>query len=46
MTDVGDAYFQAIKQTIGESLLSKIFLVIPAHKYEGKLMNYSIQFGI
>lgn len=35
MTDVGDAYFQTIKQNIDESLLSKIYLVIPAHRYEG-----------
>ncbi|MFC5558974.1 EAL-associated domain-containing protein [Ureibacillus thermophilus] len=35
MTDVGEAYFQTIKQNIDESLLSKIYLIIPAHKYEG-----------
>jgi len=52
MTDVGDAYFQAIKQTIGESLLSKIFLVIPAHKYEGEAdelqhpIRYMKTFGV
>ncbi|MED3662577.1 EAL-associated domain-containing protein [Ureibacillus sp. FSL K6-8385] len=35
MTDVGELYFQTIKQTIDESLLPKIYLVIPAHKYQG-----------
>jgi len=36
MTDIGDAYFQTIKKNVDESLLSKIYLVIPAHKYEGE----------
>lgn len=35
MTDIGESYFQTIKQNLDESLLPKIFLVIPAHKYEG-----------
>lgn len=36
MIDFGDSYFQKIKELIDETLLSKIYLVIPAHKYLGE----------
>lgn len=36
MEDFGDHYFQLIKDSMDESLLSNIYLVIPEHKFKGE----------
>lgn len=37
MEDFGDRYFQLLKETLGEELLTYIYLVIPEHKFRGEI---------